>query len=106
MPHLAEQVNDIAVIRSMHTTSPAHPAALYKFQGGRMLPGLPALGAWVVYGLGTDNQNLPFFVVLDDPQGLPINGIANWQARFLATDLSRNTSPIGGRSLVKSSSGG
>ena len=69
MPHLARQVDDIAVIRSMHTTSPAHPAALYKFQGGRMLPGLPTLGAWVVYGLGTDNQNLPAFVVLDDPQG-------------------------------------
>ncbi len=83
MPHLARQVDDIAVIRSMHTTSPAHPAALYKFQGGRMLPGLPTLGAWVVYGLGTGNQNLPAFVVLDDPQGLPINGIANWQSGFL-----------------------
>ena len=83
MPHLARRVDDIAVIRSMHTTSPAHPAALYKFQGGRMLPGLPTLGAWVVYGLGTENRNLPAFVVLDDPQGLPINGIANWQSGFL-----------------------
>ena len=83
MPHLAKQVDDIAVIRSMHTTSPAHPAALYKFQGGRMIPGLPTLGAWVVYGLGSENQNLPAFVVLDDPMGLPINGIANWQSGFL-----------------------
>ena len=83
MPHIARRVDDIAVIRSMHTTSPAHPAALYKFQGGRMLPGIPTLGAWVVYGLGTENRNLPAFVVLDDPQGLPINGIANWQSGFL-----------------------
>lgn len=83
MPHLAQQVDEIAVIRSMHTTTPAHPAALYKFQGGRMLPGLPTLGSWVVYGLGTENENLPAFVVLDDPLGLPINGIANWHAGFL-----------------------
>ena len=83
MPHLAKQVDEITVIRSMHTTTPAHPAALYKFQGGRSLPSLPTIGAWIVYGLGTENQNLPAFVVLDDPLGLPINGIANWQSGFL-----------------------
>src|SRR5205823_14365329 len=50
---------------------------------GKMGPGRPALGSWVVYGLGSENQNLPAYVVLDDPLGLPINGVENWQAGFL-----------------------
>src|SRR5262249_46369302 len=45
--------------------------------------GRPTLGSWVVYGLGTENQNLPAYVVLDDPLGLPVNGVDNWQAGFL-----------------------
>jgi hypothetical protein len=50
---------------------------------GRLIPGRPAIGAWVAYGLGSENQNLPAYVVLDDPQGLPVNGVQNWQAGFL-----------------------
>ena len=83
MPHLAEQVDDIAVIRSMYTVSPVHPLGLYVFQSGQIKSALPTLGAWVVYGLGSMNQNLPAFVVLDDPLGLPTNGVANWQGGFL-----------------------
>src|SRR5712692_7575995 len=83
MPYLAEQVDDIAVIRSMYTVSPVHPLALYVFQSGQIKSALPTLGAWVVYGLGSMNQNLPAFVVLDDPLGLPTNGVANWQGGFL-----------------------
>jgi hypothetical protein len=48
-----------------------------------MGPGRPSLGSWVVYGLGSENQDLPAYVVLDDPLGLPINGVENWQAGFL-----------------------
>ena len=48
-----------------------------------MLPGLPSLGAWVTYGLGTENEDLPAYVVLDDPQGLPVNAIQSWQSGFL-----------------------
>ena len=81
--HLAGQVDDIAVIRSMFTTHISHEASLFIMQSGRMFPGRSALGAWVIYGLGTENQNLPAYVVLDDPLGLPINGIQNWQAGFL-----------------------
>jgi len=83
MPHLAKQVDDIAMIRSMHTTNPAHPAGLRKFMTGRIIPGHPTLGAWVSYALGSENQNLPAFVVLDDPLGLPTNGIMNWQGGYL-----------------------
>jgi hypothetical protein len=83
MPHLAGQVDDIAFLRSMHTTNLTHEPALYLIHSGKMGPGRPALGSWVVYGLGSENQNLPAYVVLDDPLGLPINGVENWQAGFL-----------------------
>jgi hypothetical protein len=83
MPHLARQVDDIALIRSMHTTNLTHEPAVYLIQSGKMAPGKPTLGSWVVYGLGSENQNLPAYVVLDDPLGLPVNGTENWQAGFL-----------------------
>ena len=83
LPHLTKHVDDIALIRSMYTTNLTHEPAIYLIQSGKMGPGRPALGSWVVYGLGTENQNLPAYVVLDDPLGLPINGIENWQAGFL-----------------------
>jgi hypothetical protein len=51
--------------------------------GGRILPTRPSLGAWIVYGLGAENQNLPAYVVLDDPKGPPINFIQNWQTGWL-----------------------
>jgi hypothetical protein len=83
MPHLAECVDDITMIRSMFTVNITHEPSIYMIQSGRMLPGLPTLGAWATYGLGTENQNLPAYVVLDDPKGLPVNGTQNWQAGFL-----------------------
>jgi hypothetical protein len=83
LPHFARHVDDIAFIRSMYTTNLTHEPAIYLIQSGKMGPGRPTLGSWVVYGLGSENQNLPAHVVLDDPLGLPINGIDNWQAGFL-----------------------
>jgi hypothetical protein len=83
MPHLAKVVDDIAFVRSMYTTNLTHEPAVYLIQTGKMSPGRPTLGAWVVYGLGSENQNLPAYVVLDDPRGLPVNGVENWQSGFL-----------------------
>ncbi|MEX2303167.1 MAG: DUF1501 domain-containing protein [Bryobacterales bacterium] len=83
MPHLAKQVDEIAMIRSMHTMHPNHEPALFMIHSGRTLPGRPGMGAWVVYGLGSENQNLPAYVVLDDPLGLPNNGTQGWQSGFL-----------------------
>ena len=84
MPHLAGMVDDIAFIRSMYTTNLTHEPALYLVQSGHMMPGYPTLGAWVVYALGSESQNLPAYVVLDDPGGLPVNGVDNWQSGFLS----------------------
>ncbi|MDA0587575.1 MAG: DUF1501 domain-containing protein [Planctomycetota bacterium] len=83
MPHLANQVDRIAMIRSMQTTNLTHEPALYKIHTGSEFIGRPSIGAWVSYGLGTENRNLPGYVVLDDPLGLPVNGIDNWQAGYL-----------------------
>ncbi len=83
MPHLATQVDRLAVIRSLQTTNLTHEPALYKIHSGSEFTGRPSIGAWVSYGLGTENRNLPAYVVLDDPLGLPVNGVDNWQAGYL-----------------------
>jgi hypothetical protein len=82
-PHVAEHVDDIALIRSMYTVHFNHEQALFMIHSGRPVPGRPSMGSWVVFGLGTENQNLPSYVVLDDPLGLPINATWNWQNGFL-----------------------
>ncbi len=84
LPHLAGQVDDIALVRSMFTTNLTHEPAIYLIQSGKTGPGRPAIGSWVTYALGSENQNLPAYVVLDDPLGLPINGVENWQSGFLS----------------------
>ncbi|MEO7651481.1 MAG: DUF1501 domain-containing protein [Bryobacteraceae bacterium] len=83
MPHLAGCVDDIALIRSMYGEHFNHEPALFLMHTGRTIPSRPSIGSWVTYGLGTENQNLPAYVVLDDPKGLPINGISNWQSAWL-----------------------
>lgn len=83
MPHLATQVDKLAVIQSMHTTNLTHEPALYKIHSGSEFIGHPSLGSWISYGLGTENRNFPAYVVMDDPLGLPVNGIDNWSAGFL-----------------------
>lgn len=83
LPHFARQVDQVTMIRSMHTTNLTHEPALYKVHSGSEFIGRPSLGAWVSYGLGTENQNLPAYVVLDDPLGLPVNGIDNWTSGYL-----------------------
>jgi len=83
MPHLSGCVDDIAFIRSMYGEHFNHEPALFLMQSGRTIPSRPTMGSWVAYGLGTENQNLPAYIVLDDPKGLPINGISNWQSAWL-----------------------
>jgi hypothetical protein len=83
LPHLAGCVDDITLIRSMYGEHANHEPALFLMHTGRTVASRPSIGAWVSYGLGTENQNLPAYVVLDDPKGLPINGISNWQSAYL-----------------------
>jgi len=83
MPHFAQCVDDVTVIRSMFTEHINHEPALWMFHTGRTIPGRPSIGSWVTYGLGSENQNLPAYVVLDDPRGLPVDGIRNWSSGWL-----------------------
>jgi len=83
LPHTAQMADDLCLINSMWTDHPNHDNALYKIQSGRLFMGYPTVGAWSVYGLGSENQNLPAYVVLTDPLGLPVNGTRNWTAGFL-----------------------
>ena len=82
-PKLAERVDDIAFIRSMQSKSALHGPAMFMANSGFILPGFPSMGAWVTYGLGSESDELPAFVVLPDPRGLPPGGVINWGAGFL-----------------------
>lgn len=83
LPHAASVVDDLCFLHSMWTDHPNHDNALYRIHSGRLFMGHPSLGSWVVYGLGSECQNLPAYVVLDDPLGLPKNGVRNWTAGYL-----------------------
>lgn len=83
MPHVAKQVDDLCVIRSMWTEHINHEPALWMIHTGRTIPGRPSIGSWVTYGLGSESQDLPAYVVLDDPRGLPVDGIRNWSSGWL-----------------------
>jgi hypothetical protein len=78
----ARHVDDMAVIRSMKVQVPNHEPSLMQMNCGDAVQARPSVGAWVLYGLGTENQNLPGFVAMC-PGGLPIKEAENWQAAFL-----------------------
>ena len=81
-PRIAEHIDDICVIRSMVTDIPNHPPALLMMNNGSSRLGTPSWGAWATYGLGTENQNLPGFVVLCPGKPTPV-GAELWSASFL-----------------------
>ena len=81
-PHLATCVDDMAFVRSIQTENGNHPAAVFLMNTGVVIPGKPSMGAWVTYGLGTENQNLPAFVVLPDFRSLPFSGSQQWGPGF------------------------
>ncbi len=83
LPHIAECVDDIAVIRSCWADGINHSAGVCQMNTGSTLAGRPSLGSWVSYGLGTENQDLPAFVVLQDNNSQVVNGPRNWGAGFM-----------------------
>src|SRR5262245_29644917 len=98
-PNVATCVDDLCVIRSLYGDSNNHAPATYQMNTGGILPGRPSLGAWLAYGLGSENRNLPGFVVMVDPVGAPIGGAPNWSSGFMpaayqGTVLRANGSPI------------
>jgi len=82
-PNVAEHVDDIAFLHSLTADSPIHGSAMLMMNSGRILSGSPTLGSWVNYGLGSENKNLPGYVVMLDPTGGPISGAKNWTSGFM-----------------------
>lgn len=100
-PKLAACVDDLAFIYSMQSKTALHGPACYMMNTGFTLPGFPSMGSWVTYGLGSEADDLPAYVVLPDPRGLPPGGTINWGAGFLpaeyqatALDTSNPSQPI------------
>src|ERR1051326_3832304 len=99
LPHLAGCMDDICLLRGCHGDSVTHPESVYLMNTGSILMGRASLGAWAAYGLGTENQNLPAFVVLPDPAGWVKGGAPAWgngylPAAYQGTLLRGGDSPI------------
>ena len=82
-PNVASCVDDITFLHSMTADSPIHGSAMLMMNSGKVLSGAPALGSWVTYGLGSENENLPGFVVMLDQKGGPISGAKNWSSGYM-----------------------
>ena len=96
LPNLAEIIDDVCLIRSMHTGERARsfdPLFSRRHSG---IVGRPTLGSWLVYGLGCESQELPAYLVLTDPAGLPVDGVSNWSNGFMP--------PVSGHRAVRRAS--
>src|SRR5205823_7970057 len=83
IPHTAGIIDDLTLVRSMTTDSVDHESALRIIHSGKFFAGRPTWGSWVIYGLGSERRELPAYVVLGDPGGLPVDGPLNWSSGFL-----------------------
>jgi hypothetical protein len=91
LPHLAELTDDIAFIHSLTSITNTHGPAENFLSTGSQLDGFPSLGSWTSYALGTENQNLPAYVAIPDPRGVPQNGSNNWGPGFLPAAFQGTT---------------
>lgn len=87
IPHLAELTDDIAFVHSLTSKSNTHGPAENFLSTGFVLDGFPSVGSWVTYALGSENQNLPAFVAIPDPRGVPQAGSNNWGPGFLPANF-------------------
>jgi hypothetical protein len=91
IPHLAELTDDIAFVQSLTSKTNTHGPAENFLSTGSPLDGFPSLGAWTSYALGSENQDLPAYVSIPDPRGVPQNGANNWGAGFLPAAFQGTT---------------
>ena len=98
-PHLAKHMDKLCLVKSLYSDSFAHGSALLQMNSGRFIQGAPTLGSWMSYGLGTENENIPSYVVMLDPRGGPVSGRPNWGSGFMpaayqGTQLRSKGAPI------------
>ncbi|MFG0334695.1 MAG: DUF1501 domain-containing protein, partial [Maioricimonas sp. JB049] len=91
LPHLSDCADELCVLRGCHGDSVNHPQSVYQMNTGTVLMGKPSLGSWVSYGLGTENRNLPAFVVMPDPGGGVKGGPPAWGNGFLPATYQGTT---------------
>ena len=99
LPNLAALADEMTLVRSMHSEHNNHGEALILLSTGKIFMGRPSLGSWVSYALGTENQNLPAYVVLRDPEGYSTHGQLLWQNGWLpavhrGTEFSTRGAPV------------
>jgi hypothetical protein len=99
LPHTAELVDDIAIIRSCWANGLNHSNGVCQMNSGSIFGGRPSLGSWVSYGLGSENEDLPAFIVMEDNPGKVVNGPRNWGAGFMpatyqGTPVLSSSNPI------------
>lgn len=99
LPHLSSVADDLCLVRSMHTGHNNHTESLVMLTSGKLFPGRPTLGSWISYALGSENQNLPSYIVLRDPEGYPGTGSTLWQngwlpAVYRGTEFNAQGPPI------------
>ena len=99
IPHLGSVADEFCHVRSMHSEHNNHTTALIMFMTGKIFQGRPSFGSWISYALGTENQNLPAYVVLRDPTGYNTSGTLTWDAGWLpalyrGTEFSSQGAPV------------
>ncbi len=99
LPHIGSLADELCVVRSMYSEHNNHTEALVLLNTGKIFPGRPSLGSWISYGLGSENHNLPAYIVLRDPEGYNTSGTLLWQngwlpAQFRGTEVSTQGSPV------------
>lgn len=99
VPHIGSVADELCLIRSMHTGHNNHTESLVMFMTGKIFQGRPSFGSWISYALGTENQNLPAYIVLRDPEGYNTSGSLTWSAGWLpalfrGTEFSTAGSPV------------
>ena len=99
VPHMGKMADQWCVIRSMHSGHNNHTEALVMFMTGKQFQGRPSFGSWISYGLGSENQNLPSYIVLRDPAGYNTSGTLVWSSGWLpsiysGTEVSSQGTPV------------
>lgn len=95
LPHTGELVDDLCVVRSLHGDSVNHPQSVYQMNTGSILMGHPSVGSWVAYGLGSENADMPAFVVMPDPGGGIKGGPPAWGSGYLPATFQGTTMRAG-----------
>jgi hypothetical protein len=82
-PMISKHMDELCLVKSLYADTFAHGSAMLQMNSGQIIQGHPSIGSWMTYGLGTENDNLPGYVVMLDPRGGPISGAANWTAGYM-----------------------